>query len=235
MERVELGDDECGVLHVRPVVVGQDADVAELAEERAAARYLEDGAVVATDRPREQGALHGQRAAEREARRDLEEPRQRSPVAEVGDETRDDLLAVAHDDVVEHAERVDPARRLEGPADRPPDHAARLGEDGRECGARRDDRLVVLVDPGEEKEVRCAGRRDGLDPEVEELHLQVGKRRQMGGERVRPDRHELDAEHLGVGEGPILGVDEDDPERRHHEERGAASSRRRAGARASEA
>src|SRR5205814_7045455 len=33
VERVQLGDDEGRILHVRAVVVGEDPDVAELAEE----------------------------------------------------------------------------------------------------------------------------------------------------------------------------------------------------------
>src|SRR5262249_20882527 len=61
VQMIEFFDDELRRFVVRPIVVGKNANVAELAKERATARYLENGAVISRDRPVEKLTIHRQR------------------------------------------------------------------------------------------------------------------------------------------------------------------------------
>ena len=56
---IQFLDDQVGRFVMRPIVVVHDADVAEFAQERTAARDLDDGTVVAGDGCIHQAPVHG--------------------------------------------------------------------------------------------------------------------------------------------------------------------------------
>ena len=213
-EVLDLLDDQLRRLVVRPVVVREDADVAELAQERTAARHLEHRAIVAVDRRIHQRAVHRARLADLETRLVRDHALDRLAAPQVLEQRRDRLLAVADIDVVEAVELGEVADLVERPADRPADHRHRVREPALQFLLHADQVAVVLVDAAEQEDVGRAERIELLHPGVEQRELEAAVLRDVRGERIGPDRHELRAVVLRIGVDRVGAVDETDAQHR---------------------
>src|SRR5262249_27171346 len=144
----ELLDNQCDRLVVRAVVPRQHADVAELAQERAATRDLDHPAIVVSDRAAQQIERQPSGSFERNALgpndlrsgRSAEEPVQKR---------RERLLAVADEDVVEVLELGQLALLFKRPGDRSAQDEGRLRIAAFHLAPEALDRMHVLVDAAE--------------------------------------------------------------------------------------
>jgi hypothetical protein len=195
---------------VGAVVVGEHADVAELAEEGAAARDFEDAAVVAREGRIEERAVEAARLRHVKTLFGFEHLRGLVPLVEEPEEARERLLAVADEDVVEHRQLRALARLVERPADRAADDEGGVGVRLAQLLVRGDDGLVVLVDAAEDEEVGARHPVGAVEAHVVEPEVVALGLLDVGGERVGPHGHEHRAVLLRLGEERVRRVDEGD-------------------------
>ena len=75
----------------------------------------------------------------------------------------------------------------------------------------RDDRFVILIDAAEDKQIRRRHVVHIIEPHIEQTQLVFFRLFDVGGQRVRPDRHKHRAVLLGFRQKSVRRMNERDP------------------------
>ncbi len=195
------------------VVVGQNADVAELAQERAAARHFQDGAVIAPDGLIQHRPVEGLGLVDGETPFRLDNAIQRVAAAQRLQDPFDLFLAVADEDVVEAVQLFKRACLFERPGDGAADQTLGVRIAALQLGAHAFHVGIVLVDAAEEEGIGFGDAGFRLEAAVGQRKRKATVAGDVRAQRVGPDRHELGAVVLGVGIDRVRRMDEGDPKR----------------------